>query len=111
MRVEISACGHPPPRPSVKTGLALPTTANHFQAGARPPTRVLLLALATSCTLSVAVVVFAAAFIFAYSDGLVVDHIRRDTQLMKDGLQLFGYQRPGLRLCLFPLAFELRNIQ
>eukprot|EP00667_Euglena_gracilis_P001506 EG_transcript_1506 len=65
-----------------------------YEKHMKPTMRLLLLVLAASCAISVAVVVFAVVFIFSQSNGLVVDHIKRDGQLMMDGLRLFGYTHP-----------------
>eukprot|EP00668_Euglena_longa_P026575 GGOE01033266.1.p1 GENE.GGOE01033266.1~~GGOE01033266.1.p1 ORF type:complete len:1185 (+),score=424.15 GGOE01033266.1:254-3556(+) len=62
-----------------------------YERHTKPTTRLLLLILATSCTVCISLVLFAAVFIFSHSNSLVVTHIKRDSELMRDGLQLFGY--------------------
>lgn len=65
------------------------------RGGVCSPTRLLLLILVTSCVISAAVVVFAVVFTFQHSDNAVINHIKRDSVLMRDGVSLFGYTRPG----------------
>eukprot|EP00667_Euglena_gracilis_P002319 EG_transcript_2319 len=65
-----------------------------YEKHMKPTTRLLALILAISCAVSVAVVVLSAVFNFLQSDQLVSDHIRRDGQILADGLQLFGYTHP-----------------
>eukprot|EP00668_Euglena_longa_P026577 GGOE01033268.1.p1 GENE.GGOE01033268.1~~GGOE01033268.1.p1 ORF type:complete len:1200 (+),score=423.33 GGOE01033268.1:84-3602(+) len=63
-----------------------------YEKHTKPTTRLLFLILAASCAVSISLVVFAVVLIFDRSDNLVVTHIKRDGELMKDGLQLFGYE-------------------
>eukprot|EP00668_Euglena_longa_P027006 GGOE01033798.1.p1 GENE.GGOE01033798.1~~GGOE01033798.1.p1 ORF type:complete len:1151 (-),score=392.90 GGOE01033798.1:281-3733(-) len=60
----------------------------------KPTTRLLLLILLTACVISTAVVVFAVLSIFDHTIDGVVDHLVRDTELLSDGLSMFGYTRP-----------------
>eukprot|EP00667_Euglena_gracilis_P011293 EG_transcript_11533 len=65
-----------------------------YERQMKPTTRLLLLILVTSCVISAAVVVFAVVFTFQHSDNAVINHIKRDSVLMRDGVSLFGYTRP-----------------
>eukprot|EP00667_Euglena_gracilis_P021062 EG_transcript_22937 len=65
-----------------------------YERQMKPTTRLLLLILATACAISTAVVVFAVVVIFNHTNDAVVSHLVRDTELLSDGLDLFGYTRP-----------------
>eukprot|EP00668_Euglena_longa_P008511 GGOE01010260.1.p1 GENE.GGOE01010260.1~~GGOE01010260.1.p1 ORF type:complete len:1208 (-),score=403.92 GGOE01010260.1:1029-4382(-) len=65
-----------------------------YERHMKPTMRLLLLILATSSVISIAVVVFAVVFIFIQSNSLVEDHVKRDGHLIADGLALFGYDHP-----------------
>eukprot|EP00668_Euglena_longa_P037825 GGOE01048731.1.p1 GENE.GGOE01048731.1~~GGOE01048731.1.p1 ORF type:complete len:1179 (-),score=398.21 GGOE01048731.1:1036-4452(-) len=65
-----------------------------YERQMKPTTRLLLLILATACIISAAVVVFAVVLIFDHSNNSVINHLVRDTELLSDGLSLFGYTRP-----------------
>eukprot|EP00667_Euglena_gracilis_P001676 EG_transcript_1677 len=69
---------------------------NHtaYERQMKPTTRLLLLILFTSCVISAAVVVFSVVLIFDHTNTAVINHLVRDTQLLSDGLSLFGYTRP-----------------
>lgn len=74
-----------------RTGHARVTRGS--RGGAPGATRLLLLILATACAISTAVVVFAVVIIFDHSKTAVINHLVRDTELLSDGLSLFGYTR------------------
>eukprot|EP00668_Euglena_longa_P027001 GGOE01033791.1.p1 GENE.GGOE01033791.1~~GGOE01033791.1.p1 ORF type:complete len:1150 (-),score=382.53 GGOE01033791.1:281-3730(-) len=65
-----------------------------YERHMKPTTRLLLLILATSCVISIAVVVFSVVLIFDHTNDAVISHLIRDTELLSDGLSLFGYTRP-----------------
>eukprot|EP00667_Euglena_gracilis_P003962 EG_transcript_3973 len=62
-----------------------------YERHMKPTTRLLLLILVTSCVISSAVVVFSVVLIFDHTNNAVVNHLVRDTELLSDGLSLFGY--------------------
>eukprot|EP00668_Euglena_longa_P028130 GGOE01035248.1.p1 GENE.GGOE01035248.1~~GGOE01035248.1.p1 ORF type:complete len:1167 (-),score=397.27 GGOE01035248.1:1046-4081(-) len=65
-----------------------------YERHMKPTTQLLLLILATACVISTTVVVFAVVSIFSHTNNAVTDHLIRDTDLLLDGLNLFGYTRP-----------------
>eukprot|EP00667_Euglena_gracilis_P015572 EG_transcript_16202 len=65
-----------------------------FERQMKPTARLLLLILLTACVISAAVVVFSVVLIFNHSNDAVVNHLVRNTNLLSDGLNLFGYTRP-----------------
>eukprot|EP00668_Euglena_longa_P038145 GGOE01049129.1.p1 GENE.GGOE01049129.1~~GGOE01049129.1.p1 ORF type:complete len:1162 (-),score=412.06 GGOE01049129.1:1427-4474(-) len=65
-----------------------------YERQMKPTTRLLLLILLTACIISSAVVVFAVVSIFSHTNDAVISHLVRDTELLSDGLSLFGYTRP-----------------
>eukprot|EP00667_Euglena_gracilis_P003358 EG_transcript_3372 len=68
--------------------------ATAYERNMKPTTRLLLLILVTACIISTSVVVFSVVLIFDHSNNAVIDHLQRDTELLADGLSLFGYTRP-----------------
>eukprot|EP00668_Euglena_longa_P026586 GGOE01033277.1.p1 GENE.GGOE01033277.1~~GGOE01033277.1.p1 ORF type:complete len:1140 (+),score=364.51 GGOE01033277.1:175-3420(+) len=65
-----------------------------YEKHMRPTTRLLLVILCTSCAISIAIVVVAIVLIWDYSTDNVKDHIKRDVDLMRNGMNLFAWQKP-----------------
>eukprot|EP00667_Euglena_gracilis_P002180 EG_transcript_2181 len=65
-----------------------------YERHLKPTMRLLLLILTSSCVISTAVVVFSVFLIYNNSNNAVIDHLVRGTELLSDGMGMFGYTRP-----------------
>lgn len=86
-----------PEKFQVKLASLLSHTTCPVAAGLRAM-RLLLLILTSSCVISTAVVVFSVFLIYNNSNNAVIDHLVRGTELLSDGMGMFGYTRAGARL-------------
>eukprot|EP00667_Euglena_gracilis_P001576 EG_transcript_1576 len=93
-------------RPSLRLRLALwwharrqrrRLTQTAYEKHMRPTTRLLLVILFTSCAISIAIVVVAIVLIWDYSTTNVQQHIKRNLDLMRNGMDLFAWQKPVQR--------------
>eukprot|EP00668_Euglena_longa_P011075 GGOE01013432.1.p1 GENE.GGOE01013432.1~~GGOE01013432.1.p1 ORF type:complete len:1134 (+),score=292.86 GGOE01013432.1:137-3403(+) len=65
-----------------------------YEKHMRPTTRLLLVILCTSCVICAAIVVVAIVLIWDFSTDNVLSYIKRDVDLVRDGINLFAWQTP-----------------
>eukprot|EP00667_Euglena_gracilis_P000689 EG_transcript_688 len=65
-----------------------------YEKHMRPTTRLLLVILCTSCAICIAIVVVAIVLIWNFSVDNVLSLMKRDVDLMREGMNLYAWQKP-----------------
>eukprot|EP00668_Euglena_longa_P028595 GGOE01035876.1.p1 GENE.GGOE01035876.1~~GGOE01035876.1.p1 ORF type:complete len:1162 (-),score=411.87 GGOE01035876.1:1521-4565(-) len=68
-----------------------------YERRMRPTTRLLLVILFAASAISLAIVLFSTIYIFDHSVNDVKEHVLREVNLLRFGLELFGYTKPRER--------------